>query len=103
MMMISFPVYYASGANIVKFPKDGILLVEDLKDQGHEVESGETVSAANVPILGLYQPRSASPESNQTTPSGRITLYGDSNCLDASHLQKGGKSVFFMYSSKTSC
>lgn len=81
-------MYYASGASIVKFPKDGLLLVEDLKDQGHEVESGDTVNAANVPILGLYQSRSALPESNQTTPSGRITLYGDSNCLDGSHLQK---------------
>lgn len=34
-----------------------------------------------VPILGLYQ-----------TPSdggGRIALYGDSNCIDDSHRQKG--------------
>lgn len=36
-----------------------------------------------VPILGLYQ-----------TPSdggGRIALYGDSNCIDDSHRQKGGR------------
>ena len=34
----------------------------------------------NVPILGLYQ-----------TPGGggRIAIYGDSNCLDSAHMQKG--------------
>lgn len=41
----------------------------------------ETAVVEGVPILGLYQ-----------TPSeggGRIALYGDSNCIDDSHRQKG--------------
>lgn len=34
-----------------------------------------------VPILGLLQSKS-------TEKSGRIVVYGDSNCLDASHIEK---------------
>lgn len=49
---------------------------------GLEVLKQETAVVEGVPILGLYQ-----------TPSeggGRIVLYGDSNCIDDSHRQKGG-------------
>lgn len=35
----------------------------------------------NVPILGLFQPTS-------NEKSGRVIVYGDSNCLDTSHLEK---------------
>ncbi len=45
----------------------------------------ETAVVEGVPILGLYQ-----------TPSdggGRIALYGDSNCIDDSHRQKGNLSL----------
>lgn len=48
---------------------------------GLEVLKQETAVVEGVPILGLYQ-----------TPSdggGRIALYGDSNCIDDSHRQKG--------------
>ena len=38
-----------------------------------------------VPILGLYQTK-AKPG------GGRVVLYGDSNCLDTSHMQKGENS-----------
>ena len=81
-------VYYASGTSIIKFPSDGILITESLKDQGREVESGEMLDVSGVPILGMYQPRVAS-EGNGTSTSGRIALYGDSNCIDNSHMQKG--------------
>lgn len=51
----------------------------------------ETAVVEGVPILGLYQ-----------TPSdggGRIALYGDSNCIDDSHRQKGdfSHSLIFSY------
>lgn len=49
--------------------------------QGLEVLKQETAVVEGVPILGLYQ-----------TPAeggGRIALYGDSNCIDDSHRQKG--------------
>lgn len=51
---------------------------------GLEVLKQETAVVEGVPILGLYQ-----------TPSdggGRIALYGDSNCIDDSHRQKGSMS-----------
>lgn len=82
-------MYYASGTSIVRFPKDGLLVVENLKDQGYEVDSGVSVSAANVPVLGIYQTQTPVREDNTTVPSGRIVLYGDSNCIDGSHMQKG--------------
>lgn len=47
----------------------------------------ETAVVEGVPILGLYQ-----------TPSeggGRIALYGDSNCIDDSHRQKGEHMCLF--------
>ena len=40
----------------------------------------------DVPILGLYQ-------STSNKNSGRIVVYGDSNCLDNSHLQKGFSTI----------
>ncbi|KTF90955.1 hypothetical protein cypCar_00019701 [Cyprinus carpio] len=73
-------VYYASGCSIARFPEDGIVIAQTLKDQGLEVLKQETAVVENVPVLGLYQ-----------TPSeggGRIALYGDSNCIDDSHRQK---------------
>nr|XP_006817410.1 PREDICTED: membrane-bound transcription factor site-1 protease [Saccoglossus kowalevskii] len=72
-------MYYASGGSIAKFPAEGVLVRQTLKDQGHEVLKGETVTAEDVPILGLHQ---------VADTSGRMVLYGDSNCLDSSHLQK---------------
>lgn len=45
---------------------------------------GSSVLNENVPILGVYQ--------TVVKPSGgRVVLYGDSNCLDNSHMQKGKK------------
>jgi len=73
-------MYYASGSSLARFPKDGLVVRQTLKNQGQEVLKGEADSVANVPILGLYQPK---PEN-----AGRVVLYGDSNCLDTSHLQK---------------
>ncbi|XP_062501119.1 membrane-bound transcription factor site-1 protease-like [Corticium candelabrum] len=72
-------VYYASGTSIAKFPRDGLVLVKDLHDQDHEVLNGAIKDAKAVPIMGLYQALSA---------GGRIALYGDSNCLDSSHMQR---------------
>ena len=76
-------VYYASGTSLARFPSDGIVLTETLKDQGLEVMKGESLVVADVPILGLHQTKVGKKK------GGRIVLYGDSNCLDNSHLQKG--------------
>ena len=34
MYLLFSLVYYASGTSIAKFPSDGVLLTENLKDQG---------------------------------------------------------------------
>jgi hypothetical protein len=49
---------------------------------GQEVLGQEMETTETVPILGLLQSRAAE-------KSGRVVVYGDSNCLDNSHLQKG--------------
>lgn len=46
---------------------------------------GETETVDGVPVLGLYP---ADLEHGKPQ-AGRLVLYGDSNCLDNSHLQKG--------------
>ncbi|XP_052062556.1 membrane-bound transcription factor site-1 protease-like [Mytilus californianus] len=81
-MMGDHDMYYASGTSIAKFPSDGVLITQNLKDQGHEVLKGESKSVDTVPILGIHQTSSGGPD------SGRVALYGDSNCLDNSHMQK---------------
>lgn len=54
---------------------------------GLEVLKQETAVVEGVPILGLYQTRSDG--------GGRIALYGDSNCIDDSHRQKGNGLIHF--------
>ena len=80
------PVYYASGTSIAQFPSDGIVVYEKLKNQGHEVITGESKSQEKVPVLGLYEP-------TIDKGGGRVVLYGDSNCFDNSHMQKGSAIV----------
>ncbi|XP_051131575.1 subtilisin-like protease SBT6.1 isoform X2 [Andrographis paniculata] len=69
---------YASGTNIVKFPEGGYLHSFPFMDSS---ESGATqnllLSGMNKvysPILGLLE------------FGGKIAVYGDSNCLDSSHM-----------------
>lgn len=75
-------MYYASGASIVQFPEDGLLIRRTLNNQGLEILGKKTVRAEGVPILGLLQ-------TGSSKSSGRIALYGDSNCIDTAHIQKG--------------
>ncbi|KAL9154330.1 hypothetical protein ABFS82_10G107300 [Erythranthe guttata] len=70
---------YASGTDLVKFPQGGYLHSFPFLDSS---ESGATqnvllsgMSKADSPILGLLE-----------VGAGRITVYGDSNCLDSSHM-----------------
>ncbi|XP_047170954.1 subtilisin-like protease SBT6.1 isoform X1 [Vigna umbellata] len=71
---------YASGTNIVRFPRGGYVHSFPFLDSS---ESGATQSVlltsgstkADSPILGLM-----------TIGEGRIAVYGDSNCLDSSHM-----------------
>lgn len=72
-------IFYASGANIVKFPANGYLHAAPLSDKastgvaqmsGSFGGPGTTQQA----VLGLTDHE-----------GGRIGVYGDSNCLDSSH------------------
>lgn len=73
-------VLYSSGTSIASFPTDGLVVKEKLNHQGNEVVTGETKTEEDVAILGLYQVPGLQ--------SGRIVLYGDSNCLDNAHMEK---------------
>lgn len=55
-----------------------ILGAEMLEAEGGTKSGG----IESVPILGLLQ-------SQAQEKSGRVVVYGDSNCLDNSHLNKG--------------
>ncbi|CAM1330162.1 MBTPS1 (predicted) [Pycnogonum litorale] len=79
-------MYYATGTSISSFPEDGVVVRRTLKDQGKEVTESITKTVHNIPILGLYQTNNT--DSKILTDGGRIALYGDSNCLDSSHMQK---------------
>ncbi|XP_042498714.1 subtilisin-like protease SBT6.1 [Macadamia integrifolia] len=71
---------YASGANILKFPRGGYVHSFPFLDTS---ESGATqnilqtsgMTKADSPILGLVE-----------VGGGRVAVYGDSNCLDSSHM-----------------
>lgn len=108
------PVTFASGTTITRFPKDGVILYTELHDQGQELLlESESRSTMSVPILGLFQTsdyknikkvhnedRSNNAISDKenvekddakdqiSVVPGRIVVYGDSNCIDDSHLQK---------------
>ncbi|XP_058113811.1 subtilisin-like protease SBT6.1 isoform X3 [Magnolia sinica] len=74
------PSHYASGTNIVKFPRGGYLHSFQLQDSS---ESGATqnilqasgMTKVDSSVLGLVE-----------VGEGRIVVYGDSNCLDSSHM-----------------
>ncbi|KAL3144492.1 hypothetical protein ABBQ32_004231 [Trebouxia sp. C0010 RCD-2024] len=70
--------YYASGANIVRFPAGGHLHSWQLADKATEGLSrsvGNLGGAGSIhAVLGLT-----------TAEAGRVAVYGDSNCLDSSH------------------
>ncbi|KAJ8943939.1 hypothetical protein NQ314_009603 [Rhamnusium bicolor] len=73
-------MYYASGTSIRNFPKDGIVVSQKLNDQGVQILGENDNIKYKTPILGLLQTKS-------TEKSGRIIVYGDSNCIDTSHLE----------------
>ena len=82
--------YYASGSSIIRFPKSAknYLVFQSLVDQGEDFlasASNKTHLPSkrdNVAILGLAQ-------FNEEVDSGRLVVYGDSNCIDSAHLKNG--------------
>jgi len=83
--------YFASGAGISTFPKNGILIPFELSDQSQEILENKK-EIQKVPIIGLYEiPPELSdslspPDQNQANNhTGRIVVFGDSSCLDSSN------------------
>jgi len=71
---------YASGTSLAQFPLAGtVVRAPKLTDQVKEMLTGESETLAGVPFLGLHQP--------DGQHSGRIVVYGDSNCLDSAHME----------------
>ncbi|EDV29792.1 uncharacterized protein TRIADDRAFT_19704, partial [Trichoplax adhaerens] len=73
-------ISFNSGSSISKFPRDGLILSASLLNQGSVITTGKKAYESNIPILGIY---------NIPKGGGRIALYGDSNCIDGSHMQQG--------------
>ncbi|XP_033228138.1 membrane-bound transcription factor site-1 protease isoform X2 [Belonocnema kinseyi] len=107
------PVIYASGTTISRFPQEGFLLHAELRDQGQELLSETPVKSTTLsPIMGLLQTKSPNlnkkvdntqndqindidniendgdDDDKSSIVAGRLVVYGDSNCIDDSHLQK---------------
>ncbi|KAK1314323.1 hypothetical protein QJS10_CPA06g00676 [Acorus calamus] len=72
--------HYASGTNIVKFPGGGYLHSFQFQDNSENSANQNILQASGMTkvdssILGLVE-----------LSAGRIAVYGDSNCLDSSHM-----------------
>lgn len=68
--------HYASGTEIVKFPRGGYVHSFQFQDNSDSsTQSILTSGKAEFSILGLVE-----------VGGGRVTVYGDSNCLDSSHM-----------------
>lgn len=102
-------VTFASGTTIARFPLGGIVLEAKLRDQGEELLGKESGDEELVPILGLFESKKnenklivnneidEEMDKNKeeemvkknlgTMDAGRIVVYGDSNCIDDSHLK----------------
>jgi len=74
-------VSYRSGTSLSHFPDKGLVIYADkLNDQIEAVLRGGLKEEREVPVLGLYHPIAIN--------SGRISVFGDSNCLDTAHMEQ---------------
>ena len=84
---------FASGAGIAAFPARGGRVAYAAQLSYTRADGAAPRAAGLVPVLGLYNSNAAVTSASGKTPGadgggggGRIVLYGDSNCVDASHL-----------------
>ena len=86
---------FTAGTSITKFPKsaNNYLLYRDLIDQGDDFLSALANKTSNqvvenVPIIGFTQVKSKD-AAEDAKNSGRIVVYGDSNCIDSGLMNNG--------------
>ncbi|CAF0772169.1 unnamed protein product [Brachionus calyciflorus] len=83
---------FSSGVSISKFPQSesNYLISRKLRDQGeafladYSNKTSQKSKIEQVPILGLVRLSQDKPD----VEPGRIVVYGDSNCIDSSHIKK---------------
>ena len=83
LQLLNKTISYFSGSYIIKFPKNGFLFTFDLFNESELILTSQTKrkeTNEHVPILGLLK-RVYGMES-----SGKVIVYGDSNCIDSSYL-----------------
>ena len=77
--------------HIFRFPEDGFLFHAELQDQGQEMLEGVgSKKSVLVPVLGFLQTnyKKISEYNVLLNASGRIVVYGDSNCIDYNNIHK---------------
>lgn len=84
---------YVSGTSIVKFPKaeTNYVVERELRDEGEEFlaevlnkpKNQKKSRTEKVAILGLAQ------TGHDHEHSGRVVVYGDTSCVDSSHIKNG--------------
>lgn len=95
-------MYYNSGTSITKFPRTNLtfLIERDLVDQGAEIlkrppglSGGKDLPDIDLKSVRVKHKETILGMTQVTHPSGkkagRIAIFGDSNCLDSTHLEKG--------------
>ena len=86
---------FRSGNGLVRFPIEGKVYRARLEDESSSFLGRGKNHMVEVPILGIYQ--TINDNKNTATfdkenggslhESGRIAVYGDSNCIDSSHMK----------------
>jgi membrane-bound transcription factor site-1 protease len=71
---------FLSGSEIIAFPKKGLIHTSKLL---YFQEKGWKRTSRNPAVLGLYKPEFAS--------SGRVIVYGDSDCIDSANKNLNGR------------
>eukprot|EP00828_Plagiopyla_frontata_P041559 TRINITY_DN5964_c0_g1_i1.p1 TRINITY_DN5964_c0_g1~~TRINITY_DN5964_c0_g1_i1.p1 ORF type:complete len:271 (-),score=32.68 TRINITY_DN5964_c0_g1_i1:78-890(-) len=79
-----------SATSIVKFPKGGYLFSFPLFNETDIfVHKNRNQRVKEIPILGVL------PHANESPKSGKIIVYGDSNCIDSNYLYNDCFELFF--------
>ena len=72
---------FRSGNEIIQFPVNGHIYRTRLIDESSSFLNKGKNKIVEAAVFGLYQTLS-----KNTSSSGRIVVYGDSNCIDSSHI-----------------